>query len=160
MRDKLSKTIIPGVVFLVFSIVMYLLMPEQVQTTETSAFTARTFPTMALGLIMLCGALLTGQGLLAMIRERRTVKAAAQEEKPAQDTKKSGNTFLLLEVLALMAVSVAIGNYTGLLVSGLLIGAGFLALYRDKKPLHYVIVIAIIAVSYFLFKQVFGLQLP
>ena len=107
MRDKLSKTIIPGVVFLVFSIVMYLLMPEQVQTTETSAFTARTFPTMAL-----------------------------------------------------MAVSVAIGNYTGLLVSGLLIGAGFLALYRDKKPLHYVIVIAIIAVSYFLFKQVFGLQLP
>lgn len=160
MRDKISKTLVPGVVFLVFAAAMYLLMPSQIKTTETSAFTARTFPSLALGIIGLCGLILVLQGAWALLREKRAEQAAAAEKREADAPAKRGNLLLFLEVLVLLIVSAVVDNYSSLLVSGLLLGAGFLVLYRDKKPLHYVVVLAIVVVSYFLFKQVFGLQLP
>lgn len=157
MRNKLSKDIIPGVVFLVLASVLYLLMPGQIKTSETSVFTARTFPTIALAMIGLCALLLILQGGWRLLKERKQAQPAAAQDaaRPRQ-----GNVGMFLSVLVLMVVAVVIGNYTSLLVSGLLLGAGFLALYRDKKPLHYAIVLAIVVISYFLFKQVFGLQLP
>lgn len=153
MKDKLSKNILPGIVFLVFGIVMYCLTPGQIQTDETSAFTARTFPCLILGIIMLCSVLLILQGVAGILKERKE-----QREEAAAESK--GNPVLFLEVLALMAAAALLGRVTSLLVSGILIGTGFLVLYRDKKPLHYVIEIAVIAAAYFLFKSVFGLDLP
>ena len=158
MRNKSSKDIVPGVVFLVLAVVLYLLMPGQIKSTETSAFTARTFPTIALAMIGLCALILIFQGVWKSVQAKRGTKAAAAEE--ATQGARKGNMLMFLSVLALMIAAAVIGNFTSLLVSGLLLGVGFLALYRDKKPLHYAIVIAVVVISYFLFKQVFGLQLP
>ena len=155
-KEKTSKNIVSGIVFLCVSVLLFFLMPEQVQTTETSAFTAKTFPTIALCLIMLCGALLIVQGAFALWGEKKSKSA---EKEAGQSAGKKGNSILLIEILILVVVAVVLGNFTGLLVSGILIGAGFLALYHDKQLLHYAIVIAIVVIYYFLLKQVFGLQI-
>lgn len=160
MRDKISKTIVPGAVCFTFGVIMYLLMPEQVQTEETSAVTARTFPSLALAIVIVCGGILVLQGCFALLREWKKTGSAARAEGPQGDAGPAGNPVFLLMVLVLMAGAVVLGDIAGLLVSGVVIGVGFLALYRDKNILHYIIVTAIIVGSYFLFKRMFGLQLP
>ncbi len=153
MKDYISKNIIPGIVFLIFGVVMFFLTPGQIQTDETTAFTARTFPYLILGIVILCSVVLIVQGVFGLLKGQKDdlLKTAAGEH---------GNTLLLLKVLVLMIAAVLLGRLTGLLGSGILMGIGFMVLYRDRKPLHYAIVISIVAVSYFLFKSVFGLNLP
>ena len=67
---------------------------------------------------------------------------------------------MLLLVAGLVIACVAAGRFAGLLVAGLLLTAGFLVIYGDKKPLHYVVVLVTVTVFYYLFKLVFGLNLP
>ena len=159
MHKRVSDKLIPGLVFLVSAVVLYLIMPSQIKTTETTAFTARTFPTIALGMIGLCALFLIIQGIMEKCGAKNTVaEEAVTVEK--EYVSGQGNMKMFAYIVTLLIGAAVIGNYTSLLVSGLLLGEGFLILYRDKKILHYVIVISVVVLSYFLFKQVFGLQLP
>lgn len=156
-KNWFLQNIVPGIVFLIIGSVFYFLTDIQIKTDETGAFTARTFPYLILGIIILCSILLIVQGVIGIIKEK------SREEKDVEgnnEPEREKNYVLLLAAIAVLIIAVLIGNAIGLLASGIIIGAGFLALYGDRKVIHYGIVIGIVIVSYILFKYVFGLNLP
>jgi len=151
VKENVSKNIIPGIFFLLLGAALWLVTPSQVPTTEDSLFTAQTFPYLVIAVIMLCSAALILSGLYAGMKEKK-MKAGAQAA--------GGNLRLLAGVIAVVFVGAVIGNLVSLLLGGLILTVGFLLLYRDKNPLHYGIVVAVVAVAYFGFKMGFGLNLP
>lgn len=64
--------------------------------------------------------------------------------------------------LAYMGVIVlyAIGFSKSFVVSTSLLGGITLAMQKDKKPLHYVIVVALVLVLYFVFNELLHVRLP
>ncbi len=155
MKHNLRKDVVPGALFLILGVVLWVLTPSQIRTSETSFFTARTFPYIVLGIIILCSAALLVSGVVRVLAERRAQRGDTHAEAPAEK-----NVKMLLLVAGLVIACVAAGRFAGLLVAGLLLTAGFLVIYGDKKPLHYVVVLVTVTVFYYLFKLVFGLNLP
>ncbi len=156
MKENVSKNIIPGIFFLLLGAALWLVTPGQVPTTEDSLFTARTFPYLVIAVIMLCSAALIFSGLYAGMKEKKMQAGDGAPEKKAA----GGNVRLFAGVVAVALAGAVIGNLVSLLVGGLILTVGFLLLYRDKNPLHYGIVIAVVAIAYFGFKMGFGLNLP
>lgn len=159
MQKNLKNDILPGIIFLVLAVIFVFLTPDQIRTTETSAFTARTFPCLTLGAIIICSVLLIVIGGANTIYQ---ALAGKNQGGPitAEDHKAGGNYVMTLEIFLLVAAAVVIGGIAGLMVSGLLLTIGFLVLYHDKKIIHYVIVIMLVIAFYYLFKIGFGLKLP
>ena len=54
----------------------------------------------------------------------------------------------------------AIGFSKSFVVSTSLLGGITLAMQKDKKPLHYVIVVALVLVLYFVFNEMLHVRLP
>ena len=152
MRKRITQEIIPGIVFFLLALGMWIITPSQVPTTEKSIFTARTFPHLGLGIVMICSAALAIIGVVHCFLEMNR----NNEDK----VRIQGNTVIFTEILVLVVAAVVLGIHIGLLVSGLLLTFGFLLIYGDRRPMHYVIVAGIVVVFYFLFKTAFGLNLP
>ena len=158
MNKKVQKTLVPGVFFLAAALFFWFLTPEQVPTRETSAFTAQTFPRISLVLVIVCSIGLIISGTMQILRDRKN------HEKKADDAS-SGNMqprdiLRVLSVLTLLIFSAVIGRAIGLLLAGIIVSVGMLLIFAVKKKHHYVIVIVTVIVSYFLFKYLFGLNLP
>ncbi|MCI9342977.1 MAG: tripartite tricarboxylate transporter TctB family protein [Lachnospiraceae bacterium] len=156
MRKNFKCDILSGIIFLIFSIIFVLLTPEQIKTTETGFFTARTFPYITLGIIMVCSIILIASGVI------KTIISKGKED---NDEKVKGRTEKNIEskvlgVFLLVTGAVVIGGVVNLLVSGLFLTVGFLLMYRDKKMIHYIVVIVLVAAFYYLFEFGFGLKLP
>ena len=64
----------------------------------------------------------------------------------------------LLYMLILLAYGW--GFSRSFLISTSLLGAVTLALQKDKKPLHYVVVVAVVVVLYFTFTELLHVRLP
>jgi len=158
MNKKVQKTLVPGVFFLAVALFFWFLTPKQVPTRETSAFTAQTFPRISLVLVIVCSIGLIISGTMQILRDRKN------HEKKADDAS-SGNMqprdiLRVLSVLTLLIFSAVIGRAIGLLFAGIIVSVGMLLIFAVKKKHHYIIVIATVIVSYFLFKYLFGLNLP
>lgn len=175
MWKNLKNDILPGITFLIFSVLFVFLTPGQVKTTESGFFTARTFPYLTLGIIAFCCILLIGMGLMRTVGSRRMerneknaeekgrTEGKADErinEKINENKESLGNTGMMLKVFLLVAIAVVIGGMVGFLVSGIFLTIGFLLMYRDRNIIHYVIVVVLVVAFYYLFKLGFGLKLP
>lgn len=156
MKEKIEKNIIPGLVFLGIAVFFWVVTPEQVATTETSRFTAQTFPYVALAVAILCSAALVLTNVIQIL-------IAWKKDQPKADSEPSGSKAYLLRVfivLLLLILSAALGRQIGLLLAGLLLANGIQVIYRVQKPSYYLVVSAIVVASYFMFKLLFGLNLP
>lgn len=171
MWKNLKNDILPGIIFLIFSVLFVFLTPGQVKTTESGFFTARTFPYLTLGIITFCSILLIGMGLMRTAGSRRMERNEKNAEEKGRTEGKAderinenkgslGNTGMTLKVFLLVAIAVVIGGMVGFLVSGIFLTIGFLLMYRDRNIIHYVIVVVLVVAFYYLFKLGFGLKLP
>lgn len=139
-----------GLLFLLLGAGLWLATPTQVATAETAAVTARTFPLLVIGVLMLCSAALLAQGLLAA---RRAAPSGGEAAKPARYLRPAVFCALLLACAALV-------NLVGMFAAVLVLGNGCVAFYRVRKPSYYVVVNAVIVLAYLVFRFVFKLDLP
>lgn len=158
MDNNLQKKIVPGVVSLGVALFLWYITPEQVPTRETTVFTARTFPHIALALVMVCSLGLILSGTFRIIRDRRKCEESGGETSPV--TLQPRDILRVLTVLALLIFSAVTGAIAGLLPAGLIVGEGMLLIFGVRKKRHYLIVAIAVIVSYALFKYLFGLNLP
>ena len=84
MKHNLRKDVVPGALFLILGVVLWVLTPSQIRTSETSFFTARTFPYIVLGIIILCSAALLVSGVVRVLAERRAQRGDTHAEAPAE----------------------------------------------------------------------------
>ena len=147
MKIKYRSNLLAGCLAIVAAAVLFLIIPSQVglESSATYGITSRTLPYALSILSAACGVGLIVQSLVLKKDEVREIELR-QEAKG------------LLYMLILLAYGW--GFSRSFLISTSLLGAVTQALQKDKKPLHYVVVVAVVVVLYFTFTELLHVRLP
>ena len=137
--------LVTGILFLVVSVVVLLVMPQQVVISEKDLVNGRAFPTMLAYLMMAMSILITGNELVKLITKKPLVTKTMN---------------LLVEVKALIIIGILIVTYllakvTDLfVVGGLFCAVSFLVFFRCKKKSYYAITVSAAVLIWVVFRFV------
>lgn len=147
MKIKYRSNLAAGCLAIVAAVVLFLIIPSQVglESSATYGITSRTLPYALSILSGACGVGLIFQSLVLKKDEVREI-----------DLLQEGKGLLYMLVL----LAYGWGFSRSFLISTSLLGAATLAFQKDKKPLHYVVVIALVVVLYFTFTELLHVRLP
>ena len=141
--------LVTGVLFLVVSIVILLIMPQQVVVSEKDVVNGRAFPTMLAYLMMAMSVLMTGTELVKLITKKpltmKTVNALAEVK--------------ALTIIAILLVTYLLAKLTDLFViGGLFCAVAFLVYFRCKKKSYYAITISAAVLIWVVFRFVLNVS--
>ena len=147
MKIKYRSNLMAGCLAIVAAVVLFLIIPSQVglESSATFGITSRTLPYALSILSAACGVGLIIQSLVFKKDEVKEV-----------DLGQEGKGILYL----LVQLAYGVGFSDSFLISTSLLGIVTLAFQKDKKPLHYVVVVAVVAVLYFTFTELLHVRLP
>lgn len=141
--------LVTGVLFLILSVVILLIMPQQVQISDKDLVNGRAFPTMLAYLMMAMSLMLIGKELVKLVTK-----------KPME--MKTMN--LLVEVKALVIMGILIVTYllakvTDLFVIGAVFcSVAFLIFFRCKKKSYYAITLTVAVAIWVVFRFVLNVN--
>ena len=141
--------LVAGIIALVLSIVLLVIMPQQVVISEKDVVNGRAFPSMLCYLMMAMSVILIGSQLLKLIQKKPMVMKTMN---------------MLAEVKALIIIAILIFTYllarwTDLFVIGAVFCAvAFLVYFRCKKKLYYAITVGLAVLIWVAFR--FVLNVP
>ena len=141
--------LVSGILFLVLSIVILAIMPQQVQVSEKDLVNGRAFPTMLAYLMMAMSVLLTGKELVKLVTkkplEMKTMNALVEVK--------------ALVVMGILLVTYLLAKLTDLFViGGVFCAVAFLLFFRCKKKVYYAITLTAAVVIWVVFRFVLGVD--
>lgn len=146
---RIPVDLVTGILFALFSLVIFWVMPNQVVVSEKDVVNGRAFPTLLMAVMLLCCVMLIGKELYKLATHQPL-------------TWKTIN--LLVEVKALIILAILGGTYflsrvTGLFViGGVFCCLGFLLYFRCRKPSYYIITVALAVGIWAAFRFVLGVD--
>lgn len=132
--------------FMILAVVMLVIMPGQVPISETDVVNGRVFPTILMVLMIICCGMLLIQNIIKMVKKEPLHTCTLN---------------LLVEVKALIILGILLGTYfickitDRFVVGAVFCCLGFLAYFRCRKKLYYVITIGLAVAIWVAFR--FGL---
>lgn len=147
MKIKYRSNLAAGCLAIAAAVILFLLIPSQIkmEAKAVHGVTSRTLPYALSILSAGCGIGLVFQSLVLK-----------KDEVKELDLKKEGKGLLYMLVL----LAYGYGFAHSFFIATSLLGVVTLAFYKDKKPLHYGIVVIVAAVIYFTFTQLLHVRLP
>lgn len=161
MKNKKKQDIILAAVCLLLGAAILLLIPQEVRVVSTGArgtVTARTFPYMAGGLMVLSSA-----GLLLNTLLRKTPEGEGKTENAVspEDAEKRKKSLLRTGlVFVLMILYVIAMNLIGFILASIIFGIIFLYITGIRKWWQYLIFAVLMIPLFALFKYVLYVPLP
>ena len=148
MKFKIKTNLVTGIIMGLFSAILLIVMPNQVRVPafDSGAPSPRIIPGICILLMLIFSIVLLIQSLV--FKKEKIVEFDWQQEKPA--------------IILILAMCV----YVGLIITiGYILASAvvfcFVQFYcGERKPLMYIYVIAASVLIYFLFKNVFYINLP
>lgn len=146
---RIPVDLVTGVLFALFALVIFWIMPDQVVISEKDVVNGRAFPTLLMAVMLLCCVMLIG---------KEVYKLAAKQPLAWKTIN------LLVEVKALIILMILAGTYflsklTGLfVVGGVFCCLGFLVYFRCRKPSYYIITVALAMGIWAAFRFVLGVD--
>lgn len=149
MSIKYKSNLCGGIFSVALSILLFFLIPRQIgvdpASTSTTGVDSRTVPYAMAVLILVCGVVLI---LQSVVLKRDTVKELVLAKE-----------WLALVYIICLIVFAMLYKVSFILSTGFL-GIITLVLLKCKKPLYYVIEIAVVVALYFIFTELLGVRLP
>ena len=141
--------LVTGIICLVLSIVLMVIMPQQVVISEKDVVNGRAFPTMLCYLMMALSVLLTGKELVKLAAkkpmEMKTVNLLVEAK--------------ALTIICILVVTYLLAKLTDLFVVGAVFCAlAFLVYFRCKKKSYYAITLGMAVIIWVAFR--FVLNVP
>lgn len=134
---RIPTDLVTGVVFFLFALVIYLIMPDQVAISEKDVVNGRAFPTLLVVLMMISCAILVIKDLYKLATKQPINWKVINLQVEAK----------ALVILAILVVMWLIGKLTGMFVlSAIFCCLGFLLYFRCRKKSYYIITL-VLAVS-------------
>lgn len=149
MVFKYKSNLCGGILSIVFSVVLFFMIPKQIAEDPASAMAmginSRTVPYAMAILIFICGLYLIFQSIV--LKKDTTKEIVLKKE-------------ALALVYAACIIVFAVLFKESYLLATLFLGLATLVLLKCRKPLFYAIEIALIIGLFFLFKMALGVRLP
>ena len=146
---RYPSDLVTGIISLVLSIVLLVIMPQQVVISEKDVVNGRAFPTMLCYLMMAMSVLLTGKELVKLAgkkpMEMKTVNLLVEVK--------------ALTIIAILVITYLLAKFTDLFVIGAVFCAvAFLVYFRCKKKSYYAITLGMAVAIWVAFR--FVLNVP
>ncbi len=154
MKIKYNSEIISGIIFSLVGLVLWFLIPSQVQTMEKTAVNAQTFPRIAIGGLILFSIGLLLEGLFT--KEKREIIVTAESFRSAAFKKEMRS---VVYALFLIGYCLLIGRL-GYIISTVLLVIAVMVFYRARKWYYYAIPLGMVGVVYYVFKVLLRISLP
>ena len=154
MKLRYNSEIISGSVFLAAAVVLWLLIPSQIDTLETSAINAQTVPRIVIGGMGIFSFCLLLQGIFTLPKNEVIITKAALVSDTFFKELKS-----ILYAIIFLAYLVAL-TFTGFLISTVMLTVAILLFYGARRWYYYAIPLAMVGIVYFIFKMVLRVSLP
>lgn len=154
MKIKYNSEIISGIIFSLVGLVLWFLIPSQVQTMEKTAINAQTFPRIAIGGLILFSIGLLLEGLFT--KEKREIIVTAESFRSAAFKKEMRS---VVYALFLIGYCLLIGRL-GYIISTVLLVIAVMVFYRARKWYYYAIPLGMVGVVYYVFKVLLRISLP
>lgn len=153
MKVRYNSELLSGGLFLLIGLVLWFLIPGQVETMETGKITAQTFPRIAVGGMVLCSLGLLVQGF----RHPKKTAVWNHEWIRQESVRKELRSVLFCGFLLLYCL---LFQTLGFIVDTLLLVAAILVYYKSRKPLQYLIAFAAVLIVYVVFTYGLNVNLP
>lgn len=154
MKIKYNSEIISGAVFLLAAVILWLLIPSQINTMETSAVNAQTIPRIAIGGMGLFSLGLLLQGIFTTEKKNVVInREAFTSEKFRKEMRSVIYALMLLAYIVLL-------TFVGFLIATALLVVAILLFYGARKWYYYAIPLGMVGVVYFVFKTILRVSLP
>ena len=149
-KVRLYVDIITPIIFIIFAVAVLLAMPKQIALLSSGSINERSFPTLLMFLIIICGVVLLGKEIFNIISKK---KANIVE------------TTVLVEVKALIILGILVLYWLlmgliGFIISSILLGLAMLMFFRVKKISYYIIVSVVAVLIGVFFRYVLNVRLP
>lgn len=154
MKIKYNSEIIAGAVFVVVAAVLWVLLPTQIQTMETSAINAQTFPRIAIGGLFLFSVGLLLQGVF--FNEKKEVYID-KESFRSDGFRQEMRSLLFASFLLLYCAGI---TFFGFIIATALLVVAILLFYGARKWYYYAIPLAMVGIVYYVFGVVLRISLP
>lgn len=153
MKIKYNTEMIGGVIFAIAGAILWLLIPSQIPTKETSVITAQTLPRIALGGMCICGIALFIQGLL---REKQEL-IISKDSFHTEEFKKSLKSIIYCAFLIAYCFMI---KPLGFVISTAILVIAIMLFYHARKWYYYAIPLAMVGIVFFVFKVLLHVSLP
>lgn len=154
MKIKYNSEIISGAVFAIVAAVLWLLIPSQVDTMETTAINAQTFPRIAIGGLFLFSAALLIVGIVAAPKKEVTITGETWRGESFRKEMRS-----IVYAIILIAYAVLL-TFAGFVIATAALVVAILLFYGARKWYYYAIPLVMVAVVYFVFASLLHVSLP
>lgn len=154
MKIKYNSDMISGGLFMILASVLWLLIPTQIDTMETTAVTAQTIPRIAVGGIFIFSLILLLQGVFLSPKKTVILNKALLS---SPNFKKEMKSVLFAVILVVYCVLL---STVGFIVSSLILVVAILAFYGAKRWYYYAISISTVAIVYYIFSNLLSVSLP
>ncbi|MGN0976166.1 MAG: tripartite tricarboxylate transporter TctB family protein, partial [Gemmiger sp.] len=143
-----KTTLVPGIVMGLFSLSLLIVMPNQVRVPayDSGAPSPRIIPGACLVLMLIFSIVLIIQSLV--FKKEKIVEFDWEKEKP------------VIVMILMMCVYVALIIYMGYVIASIVTFIAVLFYCGERKLPTYVVTVVASVVIFFLFKNVFNIQLP
>lgn len=148
MKFKIKTNLVSGIVMGLFSIIMLLVIPTQVRVPayDSGAPSPRIIPSACLVLMLVFSIVLIVQSLV--FKKEKVVEFDWEKERP------------VIVMILMMCVYVALIIYMGYVIASIVTFIAVLFYCGERKLPTYVVTVVASVVIFFLFKNVFNIQLP
>lgn len=145
---KIKTNLLAGTVMGLFSLIMLLIMPTQVRLPmwDSGAPSPRIIPGICLVGILICSVILLVQSLV--FHKEHIYEFVWENERKE------------LLLIAALVVFVILTNALGFIPAGMIIFCAIQWYEGERKPLIYIYTLVMVVVVYFLFQNVFHVDLP
>lgn len=149
-KIRLYVDIITPIIFIIFAVAVLLAMPSQIALLSSSSINERSFPTLLMFLIIICGVVLLGKEIFNIVAKKKVniVETTALVEVKA---------LIILGILVLYWLFMGL---IGFIISSILLGLAMLMFFRVKKPSYYIIVSVVAVLIGVFFRYVLNVRLP
>lgn len=154
MKIKYNTQIISGILFMIVGIILWLLIPSEVQTLEKTAVNAQTFPSIAISGIVIFSFGLLIEGILSGEKKEIVITGSIIHSEAFQKELKS-----VIFALMLIAYCVIVG-FLGYVISTVLLVIAVMIFYGARKWYYYAIPLVTVGIVYGVFKIVLKISLP
>lgn len=149
-KVRLYVDIITPIIFIIFAVAVLLAMPKQIALLSSGSINERSFPTLLMFLIIICGVVLLGKEIFNIVSKKKVniVETTALVEVKA------------LIILGILVLYWLLMGLIGFIISSILLGLAMLIFFRVKKVSYYIIVSVVAVLIGVFFRYVLNVRLP